>query len=318
LILAAFVLSVPASLDSLAQQYPTKPVRLIVPFSPGGLSDALSRGLSQRLAESLGQSVLVENRPGASAIIGTEAAAKAAPDGYTLLIATNEGMAINPHVYRKLPYALDDFVPVALIARTVECVLVRSDLPVNNLRELIAYSKAQPGKLNYGTWGAGTLPHLATETFKLKTGADFTHVPFKGAGDAVPALLNGQIQVLFVAQGLALPHIKSGKIKALAVFSDKRQPALGDVPTMAEAGFPELQSTAWFGIFAPARTPTAIVDRLAGEIRRVVASTEYQEKFISGFSLEAPGETPQQFASLLRTDFERYARDVKAAGIAAD
>jgi tripartite-type tricarboxylate transporter receptor subunit TctC len=302
-----------------AQAYPAKPVRIIVPFPAGGLLDGLGRALGQRMSESMGQPVLVEARPGANTMIGSDAVAKSAPDGYTLLFATDAGISISPFLYSKMPYdPQKDLIPIAVVAQTVEALLVPANLPANNVRELIALAKAQPGKLNYGSFGAGSNAHLAAEAFKAMTGIDIVHVPFKGVAETVPALITNQIQVLFTSQGQALPHIRAGKVKALAVVADKRQPTIPEVPTMAEQGFADYDSKAWFGLMAPAGTPREIVNRLAAEVQKAVANTEFREKFITGIGLVPIANTPEQFAQMLVVDRKKYQEHVKAANVKLD
>ena len=302
-----------------AQTYPTKPVRIIVPFPAGGLLDGVARGLAQKMTESMGQPVIVEARPGANTMIGTDAVAKSAPDGYNLIFATDSGISISPFLYSKMAYdPQKDLAPVSVVARTIECLLVPASLPVNNVSELVAHAKAQPGKLNYGSFGAGSNAHLAAEGFKSLTGTDIVHVPFKGVAETVPALLANQIQVLFTSQGQSLPHIRSGKVKALAVMSKERQPTIPEVPTMTEQGHAEFDTSAWFGLMAPAGTPAPIVARLAAEVKKALDANDFRDKFITGIGLVPIGSTPEQMAQMLVGDREKYARLVKAANVKLD
>lgn len=317
--LCAGVSSAMLACSASAQTYPAKPIHIVVPFTAGGLLDGLARGLGTELTSALGQPVIVENRPGANTIIGAEAVARAAPDGYTLLFATDATVSINPFLYSKLSYNPErDFVPVSLVAMTIECLLVSASVPVTSVKELVELAKAQPGKLNYASFGPGSSPHLAGEMFKVTTGVDLVHVPFKGVAEVMPALLANQVQVAFSSQAQALPHIRAGKIKALAVFNERRQPTLPDTPTMAEAGYPDFDSRAWFGLMAPAATPREIVAKLSNEIVRIVNAPEFRDKFISGIGLQPVGSTPEQFAAMLRVDRERYAKKVKAANVKLD
>jgi tripartite-type tricarboxylate transporter receptor subunit TctC len=302
-----------------AQSFPTKPVRVIVPFPAGGLLDGLARGLAQKMSESMGQPVVVEARPGANSMIGHEVVAKSAPDGYNLIFATDAGVSISPLLYSKMAYdPQKDLAPVSIVARTVECLLVPASLPVNNVRELVAHAKANPGKLNYGSFGAGSNAHLAAEGFKSLTGTDIVHVPFKGVAETMPALLVNQIQVLFTSQGQALPHIRAGKVKALAVMSKERQSTIPDVPTMAEQGHNEFDTSAWFGLMAPAGTPAPVIARLAAEVQKALAAADFRDKFVTGIGLLPIGSTPEQMAQMLVGDREKYARFVKAANVKLD
>jgi tripartite-type tricarboxylate transporter receptor subunit TctC len=302
-----------------AQSYPTKPVRIIVPFPAGGLLDGLARGLAQKMSESMGQPVLVEARPGANTMIGMDLVAKSAPDGYNLAFATDAGVSISPFLYSKMAYdPQKDLAAVSVVARTVECLLVPASLPVSNVSELVALAKAQPGKLNYGSFGAGSNAHLAAEGFKSLTGVDIVHVPFKGVAETVPALLANQIQVLFTSQGQSLPHIRAGKVKALAVMSKARQPTLPDVPTMVEQGHSEFDTSAWFGLMAPAGTPAPVIARLAAEVQKALAAADFRDKFVTGIGLVSIGSSPEQMTQMLVGDREKYARLVKAANVKLD
>jgi tripartite-type tricarboxylate transporter receptor subunit TctC len=302
-----------------AQQYPSKPIRIIVPFPAGGLLDGLARGVGQKMSEGLGQPVIVEAKPGANTMIGAETVARSPGDGYTILFATDATVSINPLVYSKMAYdAKRDLVPVSIVAETVECILISSGVKANSVAELVALAKAQPGKLNYASFGPGSNAHLAAEQFKLATGVDMVHVPFKGVAEAMQALVAGDVQVLFTAQGAALPHIKSGKVKALAVMTDERQPTLPDVPTIAEAGLPTLHGGVWFGLMVPAGTPRDIVDRLARETQKAVAAPDVREKFITGIGLKPVGSNPEEFQKVLVADQEKYSKAVKAANLKLD
>jgi len=308
-----------ASSIASAQQYPSKPIRIIVPFPAGGLLDGLARGVGQKMSEGLGQPVVVEAKPGANTMIGADAVAKSPPDGYTVLFATDATVSINPLMYSKMAYdAKKDLVPVSIVAETVECLLVAGNVKANTVADLVALAKAQPGRLNYASFGPGSNAHLAAEQFKLATGTDLVHVPFKGVAEAMQALVAGDVQVLFTAQGAALPHIKTGKVKALAVMSAERQQTLPDTPTIVEAGYPSLQSAVWFGFMVPAGTPPEVIDRLAREAQKAVATPEARDKFIMGIGLKPVGSTPAQFAKVLAADQDKYGKAVKAANLKLD
>ena len=303
---------------ALGQAYPAKPIRIIVPFAAGGPTDTVSRALAQRLAEPLGQVVVVENRPGAATIIGAEAAAKAAPDGYTLLFTADATIAVNPLLYSKLPYSAADFAPVTIIAYTPEYLMVTPEVPANTLQEFIIYAKGKPGKLNYGSFGLGTSPHIEAEGFKAATGIDIVHVPFKGAAEVIPAMVAGQIQVVFTGATQALPHIRAGRIKVIAVQSRERTALLPNVPTFLESGVPGFDSRVWFGMLAPAKTPTEIVRRLADEMAKVTANAEFRDKYINGLALEPSPPGPEHFAKVIELDKDKYGRFVKAANVKLD
>ncbi len=306
----------PASTLLRAQTWPAKPIRIVVPFPAGGMADALARGIAQPLQTSLGQPVIVDNKPGANTILGADNVAKSAADGYTILMATDATLSISPLVYAKLPFdPAKDFVPVMTFANTVETLLVNASFPAQTVAEFVQVLKANPGKYNFGTFGRGSNGHLSAEEFKAVTGTDMTHVPYKGVAEVIPALINNEVQVTFTSQFAALPHIRTGKIRALAVMTDKRQATLPNVPTIAEAGYPELQQKVWFGFVAPTGTPPALVERLSRELTTIASSSAYREKVIEANGLESLVGSSQQFAEILRVDREKYPKKVKAAGI---
>ncbi len=296
--------------------WPSRPVRIVVPFPAGGMADALARGFTQPLQAALGQPVIIENRPGAGTVLGADNVAKSPADGHTLLMATDATLSISPLVYAKLPFdPVKDFTPVMTFANTVECVLVNASFPANSIAELVQVLKANPGKYNFGSFGRGSNAHLSGEAFRMATGTDITHIPYKGVAEAIPALLTNEVAIVFTAQFAALQHIQAGKIKALAVMTDKRQATLPNVPTIAEAGYPDLQQKVWFGFVAPANTPRAVIDRLNRELTVVATSAAFREKVIESHGLESLVGTPTQFAEILRVDREKYPKQVKAAGI---
>ena len=318
LLSCALVLPCALALPALAQErFPEKPVRFIVPFPPGGGTDALARILGARLGELWGQQVIIENRAGAQGNIGTAAGARAAPDGYTMTFAHQGALVINPHLYKDPGYdTLKDF---AAVARTTEMAFVavaHPSVPAANLRELAQYARQNPGKLTFASTSAG--PHIVGELFKQATGTDLVHVPYKGAGPAINDLLGGQVMLMFSNPTSTVPHVKSGKLRALGVMDTKRNPALPDVPTAQEAGLPELSNVIeWYGIVVPAATPAPIVKRLGDAVLRAMSAPDVLER------INAIGQTPaptgaDAFARLIREDYARWQRVVKAAGVKAE
>ncbi len=301
--------------SALAQAYPGKPIRMIIPFPPGGATDILGRVLAQKLGDQLGQSVVVENRPGAGGAIGSEMTAKAAPDGYTIQMATVSTHSIGPALNPKTPYNVKrDFAPVIHLADSTNVLIVSPSLPVNNLKELIAYAKAHPGKLNFSSSGNGTIVHMTGEMFKMETGTFIVHIPYKGTALAIPDLIAGQISLMFDNMASALPHVKSGKVKTLAVSQLKRSTLLPEVPTMDEAGLKGFESNTYFGVFAPAGTPAAIVQRLNAEINKALQAPDFRERLAAN-GAEPVGGTPEQFARVIERETAKYAAVIKRAGI---
>ncbi len=301
-----------------APAYPTKPIRIVVPFPPGGATDLLARDVAQKLTDAWGQSVIVDNRPGAGGNIGSELVAKAAPDGYTLEMGTVGTHAINASLYAKMPYDhVKDFVPIILVAGVPNVLVVNPSVPVNSVAELIAYAKANPGKLNFASSGAGTSIHLSGELFKVMAGVDVTHVPYKGSAPALQDLLGGQVQFMFDNLPPSLPHIKAGKLRALAVTSTTRAPALPDLPTMAESGLPGFEASSWFGLLAPAGTPPAIVAKINAEVAKWLATPEAREK-LAKQGANAAGGTSEDFAKHIAAETAKWAKVVKASGAKVD
>jgi len=316
--LLAAVLALCATLPAAAQEWPAKPIRIVVPFSPGGVADNSARVIADKLGARLGQQVIVENRAGASGNIGSEAVAKAAPDGYTLLLGFDGTMVINPHVFAKLPFdTLRDFQPVTKLGDATLILVAHPSLPANSLPELIAYSKAQPGGVAYGTSGTGGTPHLAGELLVQRSGAKLVHVPYKGGGQAIGDVVGGQIPLVYTAIATAQQYVKSGRLKAIAVSSGKRASALPDVPTFVEGGQPGFVVDSWVGILAPSRTPRPIVDRLQKEIAAVLADPEVKARY-EVLGIEPVGNTPDQFAAQIKADLGRWEQVVKQAGIKVD
>ena len=298
-------------------QYPGKPLRLIVPFPPGGGTDTLARILGQKLADVLGQQVIIDNRPGAGTNIGAELAAKAPPDGYTVLMG-NIAHAINVTLYSKLAYDLvRDFTPVTLLASTPNILVVHPSLPVKSVKELIALSRARPGQLDYASSGGGSSAHLAAELFSNMAGVKMTHVPYKGGGPAVIALLGGQCSVGFATTPSVVVHIKSGKLRGLAVTTAQRSHSTPELPTISEAGVAGYEAGTWYGLLVPAGTPKEIVARLHAEATKLLKLPEVRER-LDATGFEPIGNTPEQFAAYIRSEIEKWAKVVKASGARAD
>ena len=298
--------------------YPSKPVRLVVPFPAGGTTDILARAAAQKLSEAWGQQVIVDNRPGAAGNIGSELVAKSAPDGYTLLMGTVGTHAINSSLYAKMPYDhVKDFAPVILVAGVPNVLVVTPDLPVKTVAELIAYGKANPGKLNFASSGSGTSIHLSGELFKVLTGVQMTHVPYKGSAPALTDLMGGHVQLMFDNLPSSLALIKGGKLRAIAVTSLNRAPALPDVPTVAESGVPGFEASSWFGILAPAGTPHDVVTKINGDVTKWLASPEAKEKLLAQ-GANAAGGTPEDFAKHIQAETAKWARVVKESGAKVD
>ena len=303
------------ALAAQAQTYPAKPIKLIVPFAPGGITDLLARTVAQKMGESLGQVMVVENRAGAGGTVGTEAVAKASADGYTLLMGATSTLAINPGLYPKLGYdATRDFVPIGLVAMNPSVLTVSPGVPASNLRELIALAKSQPGKLSYGSAGSGSSQHLAGDLFKADAGIDMLHVPYKGGGPAMTDLLGGQITMIFEPLPTAIAHIRGGKLKALGVTTRERVAALPDVPTIAEAGLPGYEVVVWFGLFAPTGTPPAITAKLNVELNRALNLPEVKQT-LTGQGADPAPVSQEKLAALLAVDQQKWGKLIRARGI---
>jgi tripartite-type tricarboxylate transporter receptor subunit TctC len=301
-----------------ADDYPSKPIRFVVPYPAGGPLDTVARLLGQKVSESMKQPIIVDNRPGAGGNIGADFVAKAAPDGYTILMGAVATHAINPTLYSHIPYdPVADFMPVTQVASTPNVLVVNPSLPAKNVREFIAYAKANPGKLNFGSGSTGSAGHLAGELFKTMAGVDMTHVPYKGAGPAMQDLVAGQIQLMFDNLASSLGQIRAGKVRALAVTTAKRTSLAPDLPTIAESGLPGFDINTWFGVFVPAKTPQPIVDRLHAEFTRALAMPDVRQKMID-LGAEPVGSTPAEFAALIRSEKDKYARVIKASGAKVD
>ena len=300
-----------------AQPYPNKPIRMIVVSAPAGSTDLLARSVGRALTESMGQTIVLDNKPGGGGIIASETLAKAPPDGYTILMP-NTSHSVLPSLHAKLPYdPIKDFAPVSLVALTHSLLLVNPSVPVKSVKELIELAKAQPGKLNYASGTTGASAHFGAELLKLMAGVNIVQVPYKGTAAQLTALLSGEVQMSFVTMPSALPHVSAGRLRVLAIGSPKRSPALPDVPTVAESGLPGFDIGAWNGILAPARTPQPIIMRLNAEIVKMTKNPEYKEH-ASSQGAELVGDTPQEFAAYIKTQIARFAKVVKATGMRPD
>lgn len=298
-----------------AQDYPRKPIRWIVTYPPGGPTDVVSRAVGAKLAEAWGEQVVIDNRAGAGGVIGTELAAKAIPDGYTLLFGTSGGMTINPALTSKLPYdPVRDFAPVSLLVINPQLLVANNSVPANSVKELIAIAKSRPGQFNYASVGQGSPNHLGMELFKALTGTNMVHVPYKGTGPAVTDLLAGQVQVMINSMPSVLPLVKTARLRALGVCSAQRSPAVPDIPTVAEAGVPGFESVTWYGMFAPAKTPKEIVTRLNAQVVKILAEPEMAQRLASQ-GAEPRSSTPAELAQFMRFESERWKKVIKIAGI---
>jgi len=303
---------------ALAQQYPSRPVRFVVPFAPGGSTDTLARTIGVKLADALGQQVVVDNRPGANGDIGMMIVAKAPPDGHTILLGYIANLAIAPSLYAKLPFdPVKDYAPITQIATSPNVLTAHPSVPAKGLQELIALAKAKPGAVNFASTGVASVGHLTGELLNNLAGMKMTHVPYKGGGQAIIDLLGGHVQVMFSGFSAAMPHIKSGKIRALAVTGVKRSPALADVPTIAEQGFPGVEATAWYGVLAPAGTPKPVVTRLHDETVRILKLPDVSQR-LDALGFEIVGSTPEQFGAYIKSEIRKWEKVVKASGAKPD
>lgn len=314
---AAVALAALSSASALcsAQSYPSRPVRLVITYPPGGTTDFVGRPVAQKLSDLLGHTVVVDNRGGAGGVIGTMIVAQAPPDGYTLLLGTSSGMLINPLLQAKLPYdAFRDFEPVSRTNINPQALVANAALPANNVKELIAHARANPGKLNVASSGVGTPNHLGAEMLKHMAKIDIVHIAYKGGGPAMTDLIAGQVQLQFSSIPTVLAHVKAGRIKMLAIGSGKRSPALPDVPTIAEAGVPGYEYTTWYGIFAPKRTPAAIITRLNEAVTKAVLSPEVAQRLMPNGAEPSPS-SPQELTRYMKEESARWAKTIKAADI---
>lgn len=303
---AALTMSFDAAQAQTTTAYPNKPIRLVVPFTPGGSTDILARAIGQELTKAWGQSVIIDNVPGAGGSIGAEKVAKASADGYTLLMGHIGTLAVNPSLYPKLAYdPVKDFAPVAWVARVPNVLVVHPSVPAKNVKELVALAKSKPGQLNYSTGGNGSAAHLATEYFKMRTETSMLHIPYRGAAPAVTDLIGGQVQVLFTGAPALMGHIKSGQIRALAVSSPQRMDALPNVPTVSESGYKDFEADQWYGVVAPAGTPSDIIAKLNAQINQSLNAAELKTRLNSEGAVATPS-TPEVFGKLIKSEITRW------------
>jgi tripartite-type tricarboxylate transporter receptor subunit TctC len=305
-----------AATGAWAQAYPSKPIHLVVGFPPGGGNDIIARLVGAKMQDNWGQPVVIDNKPGANSIIAAEFVAKSAPDGYTLLVNATGGMSVNPVLYAKLPYdSLKDFVPISIVGSFPLVLVVNPSVPASSIAELVAYAKANPGKLNYSS--GSTAFQVATEMFKQMTGTDIKHIPYKGSVQSISAVIGGDVQMTIVDTPPLVPQIKSGRVRALAVTSAKRAGAMPELPTIAESGVPGYEMALWIGVFAPAGTPSEVAEKLTAEVVRIVNLADIREK-LAGMGVEPLGNTSEQTADWIRREIAKYGPVVKAAGIRAE
>lgn len=310
-------MAVMGGLPALAQSYPAKPIRMIVPFPAGGATDILARALSQKLGEKIGQTVVVENRPGAGGTIGADAASKSAADGYTLLLATSSTHSIGPAINPKIPYnAETDFTPIAYVASSPNIVVVPTTLPVKTMREFIDYARKNPGKLNYASSGNGTIVHLTTEYFKAQSDTFILHIPYRGTALAIPDLVSGKVDVLFDSFVTGMPHVKDGKLRALAVTSAKRSALAPDMPTVSEV-LPGFESVTWFGLYGPKNMPADLTAKVNQAANAALADADVKERF-ARLGAEPTGGTPQAFAAMVKADNAKWKKIIADRKISVD
>jgi len=302
-----------------AQSFPSRPVKIVVPSSPGGATDAFSRALAPRLSEIWGQPVLVENRPGANQILGADHVSKAAPDGHTLLVSDASSFVINPHLYKKLPYdGVNGFTPITVLVRFPWVIAVHASVPANTFQEFVAYAKANPGKLSYGSFGLGSSAHISVDYLKNLLGIDIVHVPYKGAGPAVTDLLSGQIQMMMVTPLLVEPHARAGRLRLVAAATAQRIPALPDLPTVAESGVPGYEAGTWFALMGPAGIPREIVAKIYADTSRILGNAAFREQYVSRQWFEVVGNTPEQFADYLKSEYSRWDRLIRLSRVSVE
>jgi len=302
-----------------AQAWPDKPVRIVVAYPPGGGIDVMARQVAEKLTSQWGQTVLVENRPGANTIIASDAVAKAPADGYTVLMSTDATFSINPHLYAKLPYDAErDFVPVTMLVLLQQLLVANPSFRADTLPELIKLAKTNPGGIRYATYGSGSQPHLSGEMLKYKAGIDLLHVPYKGISLAVPAVMANEVELTFAGIATSMGPLKAGRIKAIAIGGAQRSPLLPQVPTFAELGFPEVETHAWFGLFMPAGSPRVAIDRTYADVKRVLEEPDFRQKQLVDKGYEVVGSSPDQFVLYLKKDRENRGRAVKISGARAE
>ena len=298
-----------------AQPWPSKPIRIIVPYPPGGGNDALARLFGQKLGERLGQPIVIDNKPGAGTLIGSEAAARSAGDGYTLLLSSITTHALAPALYPKVPYdAIRDFVPITTLAIAPTVLVVNKDFPAHSLADLVKVVKASPGKYSYASGGVGTSTHITGEIFELQTGTELLHVPFKGGGPALAAIVAGEVNMILDTAASGMPHVRSGRLRALAIDTPKRHPAFPDLPTFAEQGMPDYSVANWYSLHAPAGTPREVVNRIHAEIVAILKMPDVEER-LKGLSADPGGMPPDEFDRFVRDELARYGEVIRKAGI---
>jgi len=302
-----------------AQTWPAKAVRIVVAYPPGGGIDVMARQIAEKLTPAWGQPVVVENRPGANTIVAGDAVAKAAPDGHTILMTTDATFSINPHLYARLPFdTRRDFTPVTMLVLLQQLLVAHPSVPADDLQGLIALARSKPGSINYASYGSGSQPHLSGEMLKHRAGIDLVHVPYKGISLAVPAVIAGEVQLTFSGIASSMAHLKSGRLKAIAIGGPKRSPLLPQVPTFAELGFPEVETHAWFGFFLPAGSPNEAVSRIYTDVKRILDEPDFRQKQLIDRGYEVIGSSPGEFAAYITKDSESRARAVKISGAKAE
>jgi len=317
-VFTTLVIALSCAAGSAAAEYPDKPVKIIVPYPPAGTTDILARLIAQRLAERLKQPFVIDNRPGAGGVIGSVAAAKSTPDGYTLLMGTVNTHGINSALFKNLPYdAVKDFVPITIVGSTPNVLMVHPKVPAKNLNELLALARAKPGALNFGSTSQGGSPHMSGELLKAMTGVDIAHIPYKGAGPMLIDLIGGQVQIGFDNLPSSIGHIRSGKLRALAVTTAARFPGAPEIPTIAESGVPAYELSAWFGLLAPAATPKPVIDVLYRNISEILKQAEVVKQLLD-LGAEPGGNTPEAYAQQISTDVEKWRKVVQTTGVTAE
>jgi len=302
-----------------AQPFPSRPVKIVVPTSPGGATDAFARALAARLSERWGQAVLVENRPGANQILGADHVSKSAPDGSTLLVSDASSFVINPHLYKKLPYdGVHGFTPITVLVRFPWVIAVHASVPANTFQELVAYAKANPGKLSYGSFGQGSSAHISVDYLKNLLGIDIVHIPYKGAAPAVTDLLSGRIQLMMVTPLLVEPHARAGKLRLVAAATAQRIPGLPDLPTVAESGVPGYEAGTWFGLMGPAGVPKSIVAKIHADTLKTLDDPAFRDTYVTKQWFEVVGNTPEQFADYLKAEYARWDRLIRLSRVSVE